>query len=349
MPGMSDPGGLSFSKELVRARIVTPDGVETARPIEIRTHPLTGRHCRITFSRSAEKEIGTRQLPVPPPHADQTADCPFCTPQLDAQTPTFPQDFHAAGRMVRGHSILFPNLFPYATYSAVSLFDNRHFVEIGSAALDTYVDSFRNCARYLQRVHEIDTTAVYMGLAQNHLPSAGGSLLHPHLQVHADRVAPNHHRFMARRAQEYTNATTRGILSDYLGYEIRDGRRIIGQTGEWVWLAAFAPEGFYEIWGILPGRTSLLTLEKRAWEDLARGVLNTQRFYRSICRNGYNLGLLSVEQADSCLELRVVLVVRSNYAEWVRNDHTSFETMLGDMATFHAPEETAHLAKSFWK
>ena len=78
-------------------------------------------------------------------------------------------------------------------------------------------------------------------------------------------------------------------------------------------------------------------------------MLNAQRFYRSAYRNGYNLGLLAVEQDDSCLELRVVLMVRSNYAAWVRNDHTSFETMLGDMATFHAPEETARLAMPFWE
>ena len=124
---------------------------------------------------------------------------------------------------------------------------------------------------------------------------------------------------------------------------------MIGHTGEWEWLAAFAPEGFYEIWGLLPGRTSLLELDHKAWKDLARGVLNTQRFYRSVCRNGYNLGLLSVEREDSALELRVVMMVRANYAAWVRNDHTSFETMLGDMATFHTPEETARMAKPFWQ
>ena len=181
------------------------------------------------------------------------------------------------------------------------------------------------------------------------LPSAGGSLLHPHLQVHADRVAPNYHRFLAKRTLAYKTATGQGLFSDILQHEKDDGRRTIGRTGEWEWLAAFAPEGFYEIWGILPGRTSLRRLDDAAWEALAKGVLHTQRFYRSLCRNGYNLGLLTVEQDNSGLELRVVMMVRSNYAAWVRNDHTSFETMLGDMATFQAPEETARLARPFWK
>jgi galactose-1-phosphate uridylyltransferase len=341
--------GLFFQKERVTAHIVTPDGVRTERPIEIRTHPVTGRRCRITFSRSAEKESGTRNLPDPPPHAGRTDLCPFCRPQLEKQTPRFPNAFHPSGRMVQGSSVLFPNLFPYAAYSAVSLFDDRHFVEIGTATLPEYTDCFLNCAAYLKRIRQTDPAAVYMGIAQNHLPSAGGSLLHPHLQVHADRVAPNHHRFLARRTRHYSDATDRGIFSDLLDCERRDGSRMIGRTGGWEWLAAFAPEGFYEIWGILPGRTSLLGLDASAWEDLAQGVLNTQRLYRSLCRNGYNFGLLSVERGDSCLELRAVMMVRSNYAAWVRNDHTSFETMMGDMATFHAPEETARLAIPFWQ
>jgi hypothetical protein len=49
------------------------------------------------------------------------------------------------------------------------------------------------------------------------------------------------------------------------------------------------------------------------------------------------------------LELRAVMTVRSNYAQWVRSDHTGFEVMLGDMATFTSPEETARMARHFWQ
>jgi hypothetical protein len=59
--------------------------------------------------------------------------------------------------------------------------------------------------------------------------------------------------------------------------------------------------------------------------------------------------VLWVEAPLSRLELRVVLMVRSNYAPWVRNDHTGFEVMLGDMATFVAPETTAGLARKYWR
>ncbi|MDH4010791.1 MAG: galactose-1-phosphate uridylyltransferase, partial [Desulfobacterales bacterium] len=94
--------------------------------------------------------------------------------------------------------------------------------------------------------------------------------------------------------------------------------------------------------------TSLQQVTASDWQDLARGILNVQRFYRSLCRNGYNLGLLSVETPSSRLELRTVIMVRSNYAPWVRSDHTGFEVMLGDMTTFSAPEQTAERARPFF-
>jgi hypothetical protein len=59
--------------------------------------------------------------------------------------------------------------------------------------------------------------------------------------------------------------------------------------------------------------------------------------------------MLFIQDESGCLELRVVMVVRSNYAAWVRSDHTGFEVMLGDMATFIPPEETALRARPFWK
>lgn len=190
--------------------------------------------------------------------------------------------------------------------------------------------------------------AMYMAITQNHLPSAGGSLLHPHLQVHADRFASNHHRFLSLRAIEYLSGAGSRLFTDYAEHEKQDGQRYIGKTGSWHWMAAFAPEGFYEIWGILPGYTSLASLHLEDWENLASGVMRAQKFYRSLCRNGYNLGLLSIENGNDCLEMRAVILARSNFAPWVRNDHTGYEVMLGDMATFVQPEQTARLAREFW-
>ena len=339
---------LQFKKVAFHSCILLPRGETVERPIEIRTHPITGRTCRITYSRALERERGTEALPEPPPFAAERDECPFCSARIADHTPRLPAELWPQGRMNRGSSTLFPNLFPYGRYSAVSLFDGEHFVEIGTARLQSYVDSFLNCREYLLQVLSNDPSAVFMAITQNHLPSAGGSLLHPHLQVQADHTPTNHQRFLQFRATEHRRIFGIRLFSDYLSLEKQNGRRWIGSTGPWQWLAAFAPEGFFEIWGILPGVTSLIETSEDQWQTLAQGVLNAQRFYRSLGRNGYNLGLVLLEDERDDLELRVVLTVRSNYAPWVRSDFTGFEVMLGDMATFSSPELTAEGARNFW-
>ena len=339
---------LVFGKQTIHSHILLPSGQVVDKPIEIRTNPITRRTCRITFSRAEEREPGTVLLPDPPPFAEDRASCPFCSARLATHTPRIPPALHPDGRMTRGASCLFPNLFPYGSYSAVSVFDDNHYVEIGTASQDAYADSFLNCCEYLLRILSHDSDAIYMAITQNHLPSAGGSLLHPHLQVQADRIASNHHRFLRRRGEEYFRETRSRIFSDYVEYEKRDGSRYIGSTGAWEWMAAFAPEGFFEIWGILPGIASIRKMAPPHWLELAGGVLRTQKFYRSLSRNGYNLGILLTEDGSDNLDLRVVLVVRSNYAPWVRSDFTGFEVILGDMATFTTPEQTAECARPFW-
>lgn len=340
---------LTFESQTITARFIDPSGEFVEKEIEIRTHPISGRTCRVAFSRINEKDPGNETLPAPPSDRDLREDCPFCQPQVVSKTPQMRRELAPEGRLFEGDSILFPNLFPYGSYSAVSLFSDDHFVEIGTASLSSYTDSFVNCRSYLAKVRQHDTTARYMAITQNHLPSAGGSLLHPHLQINADRIASNHHRFLLQRANEFYEQHRSHLFSTYLTHERDEGRRYIGRTGNWEWAAAFAPEGFFEIWGILPGVFSLLEVDTTAWQELARGVLNIQRYYRSIGRNGYNLGLLCDASPSSRLELRTVILVRSNYAPWARNDITGFEVMLGDMTTFTAPEQTAAGAGAFFK
>jgi UDPglucose--hexose-1-phosphate uridylyltransferase len=343
-----DNYSLSFDKETVTARFIAPSGEEVQKHIEIRVNPVTGRTSRIAVGRGAEKEPGTENLPLPPPNADDTSGCPFCRPQVMSRTPRVSSDILPGGRLCYKDSILFPNLFPYGSYSAVSLFDNRHFAEIGTASVGSYADCFINCRNYLRHVLGYDSRAVYMAITQNHLPSAGGSLIHPHLQINAERISPNNHKLLRKRAEEHFQRTGSRLFSEYLLHEQQDRSRYIGKIGSWEWVAAFAPEGFFEIWGILPKVTSLFQIPEPDWNDLAQGVVNAQRFYRSLCRNGYNLGMLFVEDGNSCLEMRVVMLVRSNYAAWVRNDHTGFEVMLGDMTTFTSPEDIAENARIFW-
>ena len=105
--------GSWFSMETVQARLMEPCGDLADRTIQLRVNPVSGRTSRITFSRVNEKEAGVERLPSPPPDARQTARCPFCRPQVLLRTPQLIPQIHPDGRMTRGESLLFPNLFPY--------------------------------------------------------------------------------------------------------------------------------------------------------------------------------------------------------------------------------------------
>ncbi|MFH0957228.1 MAG: galactose-1-phosphate uridylyltransferase, partial [Pseudomonadota bacterium] len=292
---MSSDHSLSFKKEVITAKFIAPSGEDVKKRIEVRINPVSGRTSRIAFGRRAEKEPGTDSLPLPPPNAEDSAGCPFCKQNVMSKTPRVLANIFPGGRLCYNNSILFPNLFPYGSYSAVSIFDNRHFVEIGTSSVSSYSDCFINCRNYLRHIFGYDSQAVYMAITQNHLPSAGGSLIHPHLQVNADRIAPNHHRFLRKKAEDYFHQVGCRLFSDYLLHEKQEGSRYIGKNGSWEWITAFAPEGFFEIWGILPEITSVCQITGADWNHLAQGVINAQKFYRSLCRNGYNLGMLFVE------------------------------------------------------
>ena len=77
-------------------------------------------------------------------------------------------------------------------------------------------------------------------------------------------------------------------------------------------------------------------------------MLNTQKFYRSLNRNAYNLALISTENSREPSSLCVRLAARSSYAPWVRSDVTGFEMAHGEMATFTLPESVAEAARPFW-
>jgi len=341
---------IEFNKIDFSANFTDASGNPLTRIQQVRTDPVTLRQCRITISRSFDNERGTEKLFQPPDVDLDKSNCPFCPGNIEQKTPCLNQLISEQKRLKYKESTLFPNLFPYTEWSAVSLFGSSHHVVIGTASPASYSDSFTNCANYLTRVKKADPEAFFMSITQNHLPGAGGSLVHPHLQVHAAKNMSNNHRVLKQRAEEYKTKFNACILTDLLLAEKEVGDRYIGKTGMWEWTAAFAPSGFYEIWGIAASESSLLIPEKEeVWHGLAEGILNTQRFYRSLNRNSYNLALLSIEDGQNTPCLKISLIARPSYAPWVRSDFTGFEIASGEMATFTFPESVAAMARSFWK
>ncbi len=346
----------NFNIQPVYGNFKDASGKEIERYIEVRKDPVHLKQSRITFSRSKEKERGIEKFYSPPDFDMNREKCPFCSENIEKATPILSKKLNLPDRLVYKKSVLFPNLFPYTEWSGVSIFDDKHYVEIGSASIESYRDCLINCSHYLFEVKKTDPESVFTAITQNYLPAAGGSLIHPHLQVHATKIVSENHRIIQQRADLHKNKFGSDLFSDYVKAEKKNKVRYIGNTSMWEWMAAFAPRGFFEIWGICPGKSSILEFkDDKLWEDLAKGIINTQKFYRSLNRNSCNFSMISIENNKSVknnisdFELKISIIARSGYAPWVRSDITGFEFGFNEMATFTSPETTAESAKIFWE
>jgi hypothetical protein len=85
-------------------------------PSEIRKDPLTGRTSRISHFMSLKWEKPDFDQLV----AGTEKTCPFCPDKVMQVTPCFPEDIVPEGRIVLDDKVLFPNIAPYDSLSAVA-------------------------------------------------------------------------------------------------------------------------------------------------------------------------------------------------------------------------------------
>jgi len=103
-------------------------------------------------------------------------------------------------------------------------------------------------ARY--RALTSETKGVIL-LFRNHGPGAGTSLDHPHSQIVATPVVPIQVRHRFEVAMQHYNDLGTCLYLDMLDRELRDGRRIVLETEEFVAFQPFASAVAHETW-IMP-------------------------------------------------------------------------------------------------
>ena len=237
--------------------------------IEYRQEQISGIRCKISPER-LNRRLDVAYVPptlIPP--------CPFCPGQVEEVTPCFP----GGTRIVRGESLTFPNLFPYAEMHTVTVITRAHHVEEFkprqvSDALEGMVESLEE--------HE-----GYASLNWNYLPSAGASIAHPHLQGLADRRPP-------ALAERYLEGGFRYLLEhghsywdDFLCAERTGPRYLFGD--EVCWLAQAVPLGEREVRAILP--ISCMNDFEPYIETFVKGLLSILSMYRSLGTHAFNMSL----------------------------------------------------------
>ncbi|HTN67603.1 MAG TPA: hypothetical protein VL051_15625 [Burkholderiaceae bacterium] len=243
---------LAFRSEKKLTALLDPrrDFARTEIESEIRFDPLSGDSARICHFTGL-----TPQAPDMAALAATTrANCPFCVEQVNRVTPRFTpeflQDFAAPGsavadgRLQRGGATLFPNLFPYDDISAIAAMSQAHYLE--SAQLPATVvadtvklarDFFAHCLR-----RNLANAESYGLLTWNYLPAAGGSQMHPHMQVALTAHPGNRLARELAAESAYQQRHGRPYAADLLAAE-RDGPRWLVADAAAAWLVPYAPTG----------------------------------------------------------------------------------------------------------
>lgn len=331
---------IEFTKTVAEAEFYNPlsDFEFDTRPVEYRADPLTGQESRV---------VGD-WFPDPPEDPDIESyvgdgeGCFFCPGMVEDATPTYP-DFVGFDRGSVGESVSFPNLSPYATHSNVVVLTEDHFRPIGDLS-PLLADGLACALEYVQRVVEYDGST-FASVNMNFLPSAGSSLVHPHLQALVDDHGTNEAVRRLRAERAYRDDHGRSYWADLLDEE-RGGERYIGSSGDVEWIAPFAPTTQFHVTGVTDA-TGVPDPDGSPVSDIAEGIGNVLAFYDDRGLNAFNfaLGLTADEPASPAV---VDVVARPAFDEYYVNDAFYFQTLHDGRVLDVPPEEYASQVAEFF-
>jgi UDPglucose--hexose-1-phosphate uridylyltransferase len=237
--------------------------------LQYRTEHFTGLRCRISPDR-LKRQID-QSLSVSP----NTGSCPFCPDIVMTATPTFPD----GNRIIRGESITFPNLFPFGENHVVTVITREHAATVFSQ--QQIVDAL------ISQIEALRRTQGYTSINWNFLPSAGASLVHPHMQG-LSGLQPSRIVEIYREAGErYFRRVGRNYWDAVREQERASDRYLFGE--EIFWTAHAVPVGEREVRGILPIST-LDEMENYA-DLLAQGILEILSLYRELGTYAFNMAV----------------------------------------------------------
>jgi UDPglucose--hexose-1-phosphate uridylyltransferase len=300
--------------------VTTPKGT-----VQYREERFTGFRCRISPDRS--KRHVSQPLSIP----HDTGDCPFCRDRIFSVTPLFAD----GKRIVHGESVTFPNMFPFGQGHIVTVITRDHWVDVFSR--QQMVDALSGQVGALRHFDG------YASINMNFLPSAGASMIHPHMQGLCD-IRPS--RVMERylsAGQKYQNHHGRNYWEALKDEEKISERYLFGE--EILWSAHAVPCGEREVRGILPV-ASLDEIEPYI-DLLARGILEVLSFYRNLGTYAFNLSVFFDKPGeDHCFHAFCSLISRINPNPASMSDSAFMERMHFEPVIMTLPEDMGALYRN---
>lgn len=340
--------GITFKKRVQKTRLLNPadNFKEMMQTVETRWDPLTRRTARVL------------DLPInkfPPWDIKEmlekggSAVCPFCPQALEKVTPQFPPDFIPEGRLHFGEVCIFPNRIPFDRHCAVVVFTKQHYVPLTDFSEEILFNAFSASCFFLRRAIEADPAARFFSVNWNYLPMSGGSIIHPHLQILAGGVPTHYQGAVIQGCKRYLKRWGKVYWDNLIDLEKNLGERYIGDLGQTVWLASFAPLGVTDIMSVFKGRTSITELTDQDLRDFARGLVKVFGYFQEYNHNSFNLGLYSgPDQRDDSFRVNARIVTRRLLPPVGASDVSYFEKLHGESLDYKTPERTCEEVKGFF-
>jgi galactose-1-phosphate uridylyltransferase len=328
---------LRLDRHREEARILDPRSgfSERVSEIEVRVDPLTGARSRINISRTARPKQSLAKV-----EAGSAAMCLFCPENVETVTPKFPPSFLPEGRYKFGGATLFPNLFPLAGNHGICVFTPEHKLELGKFKAEEVLDGLRCSLMFFSRSAELGKPQHFLGW--NHLPPAGASILHPHLQLICSKEPLAGQRALQDASKAYSRREGTDFWSQLIRAE-RSSPRFIGETPGFAWLAPWAPSGAYEVLGV-SRRASVMEMETDELQGMAEGIIKVLKGYAGLGVASVNMGVFSVagDEGRDLFRANVRIMARPGTG---MSDRALLELYGGEVGLSTLPEDYAVVIK----
>ncbi len=237
-----------------------------------------------------------------------SSSCPFCpgNESMTAQQSLLYQKQEGNGWQVRGFANKFAALSPGGRTTRdmqEGFFSEMKGVGVHEVIVETplHNESLALMAEdeilkvlnaYHERYNKLSqqTFAKLVVIFKNHGPAAGTSLEHSHSQLVVTPVVPKHVRLRHEVAMRYYDKNGRCLYSDLIRHELRSGKRIVMDTGNFIAFHPFASRRPFETW-ILPKKqqASFGSITDEDLENLAHILrINLIKLYRGLNDPDFN-------------------------------------------------------------
>jgi len=345
---------IKFEKKIQEAKLLNPlsNFQVEVQPIEYRKDPLTGKWCRINLKRVERvKQNVVRGVDTLLEVVERTRkNCFFCPENLEKKTPRFPSNLVPEGRLKVGSACLFPNLYPFGEYHAIGIFSGAHYLKLNQFSPRLIRDCIKACIEYIKQVSSKHKEVRYCSINCNYLFPAGSSIVHPHVQVLADRKPTYQLDELVRESRSYYQKYGSNYWSDLVGVEKEDGSRFIGTTGNVAWLVSFAPRGRNDVLGGSSRISTIPRMDDKQVEEISTGISKVLNGYYEMRVQSFNMTFYSgsVDQDLDYFSLAVRMMSRPDPQDFYTNDAGFMERFHDEIIIESKPEEVAEKLRKYF-